>query len=161
MNFPQLPREPIRPSLARDVDKEIWQPDWICFCCHDTGLVSGSLILKVIPDYKSSQDKPVACKNPRCEAKEYFFGDDNYDQRFTTAICISLDKFERQDWKETIENQFKNAQENAQKVAEGINTLVGSLAMPGTRPRTGNDTREIEIKKENIEAIESKEEITL
>lgn len=157
MKLPQLPRSPLRPELASDIEKEIWQPDWNCFCCHDTGLVTGSAIFAVIPDYDGLRDQPVACRHPRCEAGTYYQGDETYDDRFTQALCINLDKWERQGWKETIENRFKNAQENAQKAAEGILTLANSLAMPGTRPRTGNETREIEIRKQNIEVIENEE----
>lgn len=158
MKLPQLPRSPIRPEIVSDINKEIWQPDWNCFCCHDTGLVTGSAIFAVIPDYDGLRDQPVACRHPRCEAGTYYQGDETYDDRFTQALCINLDKSERQAWKETIENRFKNAQ----KAAESIKALADGLAMPGSRPRTANETREIEIRKQNLEVTENqKEEVTL
>lgn len=76
MNFPQLPREPIRPEMEKsEAEKELWQPSWRCFCCQDTGKVQLHLIKLVIPDYDDYRDKSVVCQNPHCETGEMMRGD--------------------------------------------------------------------------------------
>jgi hypothetical protein len=118
MTLPQLKREPIRPELEGDgADKEIWQPRWKCFCCHDNGLVELRLIELVIPDYNHHLDKPVICQNFRCEAGEIYRGDFNYDQRFTGGICAELDRKNRDDWRRTIESQFERIQNSVKDTA--------------------------------------------
>lgn len=102
--LPRLPRQPIRPNY-QEVDKEIWQPNWQCFCCHDTGLVHGLLILLVVPDYDSNNDKPVVCKRKGCSVGEDYWFNEAYDQRFEFEICQELDKLERENWKQTILSQ--------------------------------------------------------
>ena len=104
--LPQLPREPIRPERELE-DKEIWQPDWRCFCCQDTGVIGYVLVRLVIPDYDRHRDKIVACQHPNCETGTRFQYDLNYDQRFTAKICIELDLRAREDWRNTIIAQQK------------------------------------------------------
>ncbi len=104
--LPQLPREPIRPELEFE-DKEIWKPEWRCFCCQDFGTVSPILVRLVIPDYDHHRDKIVACQHPNCEAGTRLQCDFNYDQRFTARICIELDEIAREDWRNTIIAQQK------------------------------------------------------
>ena len=121
MTLPQLKREPIRPELeALEADKEIWQPRWKCFCCHDSGLVELRLIELVIPDYDQHRDKPVICQNFRCEAGEFYRGDFNYDQRFTGGICAELDKKSRDDWQRTVESRFERIQNSVKDTARGM-----------------------------------------
>lgn len=106
--LPQLPREPIRPD--RELlpnDKEIWQPEWRCFCCHDSGTVTQNLSQLIIPDYDHRRDKLAACQHPRCEAGRSFRGDSNYDQRFSAEICTSLDAHSRSAWRKTVKAQQK------------------------------------------------------
>ena len=104
--LPQLPREPIRQELELE-DKEIWQPDWRCFCCQDTGVIARVLVRLVIPDYDHHRDKIVACQHPNCETGTRFQYDLNYDQRFTAKICIELDSIAREDWQNTIKAHQK------------------------------------------------------
>ncbi len=106
--LPQLPREPIRPEREQlPDDKEIWQPDWRCFCCQDTGTISQNLSRSIVPDYDPHRDKRPACQHPRCEAGRLLRGDFNYDQRFTAGICSQLDALAREDWRNTVKAQQK------------------------------------------------------
>lgn len=113
MTLPQLPREPIRPNLLSEIDKEIWQPNWGCYCCHDTGLVREILVLLVIPDYDKHKDRLVACQRSGCEASFNFRLDSHYDQRFNPSICAELDKISRDDWKQTVLAQHELAKNRA------------------------------------------------
>lgn len=146
MTLPKLPREPIRPEHEPEVEKEIWQPKWRCFCCRDWGVVSIHLVKLVIPDYSSQRDKPVACQNPRCQAKLYI-NNPNYDQRFNAGICIELDKHSHEDWKKTVKIWY----ENKKKLVE-INNLAQKMSLR-RRDRTSQDDQEIMRRKQEIEAI--------
>ena len=171
MKLPQFVPEPIKSPLENEAEGEIWQPDWRCYCCKDSGWITTPWLVElVVPNYTEGHDKRPACQRIGCAAGEYFQLDDRFDQRFTNDICQELHRLHIEDWKATIKANFELAKtkahekdtQEAQNVAERINTLADSLAMSGTRPRTGNDTREIEIKKENLEAVEKeKEEMTL
>lgn len=125
MTLPQLPREPIYPNLPNgEVDREIWQPRWNCYCCHDTGLVRRILILLVIPNYDHHHDKPVACQRRGCEASFDYRLSPYYDQRFDSSICAELDKISRDDWKRTILDQHQLAKNRAAvKEASGATSL--------------------------------------
>ena len=118
MNLPRLPRQLARPSAQ--LDKQLWQPQWNCFCCSDTGMVRLNLVQMIIPDYCAREDLRVACQNPGCEASLEFKGDANFDQRFTAAICIQLDKLNRQDWKQTVEDRFELIRERMKSAAVGM-----------------------------------------
>ena len=151
MTLPQFSRELIRPKLDEEVDKEIWQPDWRCFCCHDTGLIQRYLVELVINDYDPWNDKPVACQNSICEAGWNYRGMAGCDQRFERGVCAELHQIGREDWRQFVREQFENAkQRNARFEA---NTLAAAMTMPGSRGRNANDEREIEIRKEEIENI--------
>ena len=106
--LPQLPREPIRPEREQlPDDQEIWQPDWLCFCCQDSGTVTQNLSQLIIPDYDHHRDKLAACQHPRCEAGRSLRGDSNYDQRFSAEICTRLDAHSRSAWRDTVKAQQK------------------------------------------------------
>ena len=53
----KLPRNPMRPDQESGAEPEIWQPDWNCFCCHDSGLVYDHLAALVIDGYDGNRDK--------------------------------------------------------------------------------------------------------
>lgn len=114
MTLPQLPREPVCPSLLGDeIDKEIWQPNWNCYCCHDTGLVRKLLVLLLIPDYDHHHDKPVVCQRRGCQISLDDRSSPHYDQRFDSDICAELDKISRDDWKQTVLDQHQLAKNRA------------------------------------------------
>jgi hypothetical protein len=113
----KLPREFVRREDKPEHSKEIWQPSWRCFCCHDTGEVNPNLAKLVIDGYRAGQDKIPRCQNLGCTAGEYldspsFSG--AVDYRFTPEICQELDAIHREDWKKTTQTQ---AALIAQKVA--------------------------------------------
>src|SRR4028118_382741 len=104
----KLPREPMRPKEEPGVDKEVWQPTWKCFCCHDTGIVASHLATTVIEEYDLNRDKLPRCQNPGCTSGSYLDGDSltrSVDYRLTPAICQELDADERESWRETLEKQ--------------------------------------------------------
>lgn len=145
MKLLQLTPEPLRPQLE-EVDPELWQPDWKCFCCHDTGIIAGHLLQQIMPDFDDLKHKPVACQNSGCEAGE-LRDEDYYDQRVPSPACRELDKQERQSWRDELFAQSKGIRErNLELVA-----VTTAVTMPGTRGRNTNDEREIEIRKANAE----------
>ncbi len=149
MKLPRLTPEPIRPELEAEIGKQIWQPRWNCFCCQDTGKVVLWLVRRVIPEYDSNRDKPVACQLPRCEAGQDFKNDENFDQRFTPGICAELNWLNQENWRETIKAQF----EGMQKAKANMDTLARGMKMPGARGRSANDEREVQQRKQEVEAI--------
>lgn len=159
MNLPQLPREPVRPEMiGASLEKEIWQPRWLCFCCCDTGLVPLKLVWLIIPDYKGNEeDKPVACQRRGCEAKDHFQGDPNYDQRFTSGICAELDKINRKEWEATILTKWEQAK-NRQKLEE---MLQPSFQKTNLRPRdrTPQEEQENQRRVADLVAADFKKEV--
>ena len=147
--LPQLPREPIRPDKEPNSEgQEIWKPDWQCFCCHDFGTVHLPLIFHIISDYDKNRDKPIRCQHPRCESGKLFAGNCNYDQRFIAAICVELDKIERRNWQDYIDEKRSQI-----ALKKSLENLVKTKTMPGSKTRTTNDNREVEQRKAEIEAI--------
>ncbi|MUL39543.1 hypothetical protein [Gloeocapsopsis dulcis] len=118
MNLPQLPREPIRPEA--EADREIWQPRWRCFCCHDTGIVRLWLVEQIILDYDYQRDKSIVCQNPHCQAGENYRYDPNYDQRFSAGICAALDSKNRDSWRRTTEKRFEQIQNSIKDTAKSM-----------------------------------------
>lgn len=149
MTLPQLPREPIRPNLLGDIDKEIWQPKWTCYCCHDTGLVRELLVMLIIPDYNNHQDKPVACQRKGCEVSFNYRSNPYYDQRFNFDICAELDKISRADWKQTVLAQHQLAKNRAaiETSAQNFNLRL--------RDRTPEEELEAQRRSEEIKAKEN------
>ena len=148
MTLPQLPREPIRPELENgQVDKEIWQPNWNCYCCHDTGIVRGLLIRLVVPDFDRNRDKPVACQRRGCEASFEYRSNPHFDKRFDYEICAELDRLSREDWKQTILNQHELAKNRAvvRAAAQGVNLRM--------RDRTQEEEEESQRRVEDSQAI--------
>lgn len=148
MTLPQLPRQPIRPKpLEDDLGKEIWQPTWDCYCCHDTGLVRGLLVLLVIPDYNDRYDKPVACQRSGCQPGLDYCSIPYYDQRFNSDICAELDKISRQDWEQTVLDQYQLAKNRA-----AIQTYAQTTSSLRSRSRTLEENSEAQRRSEEIKA---------
>jgi hypothetical protein len=119
MELPSLPRQPLRPDKEKSPeDREIWQPSWKCYCCQDTGLVASLLVRLVIVDYSHQKDKSVVCKNPNCELGNRYVNDNNYDQRFTSAVCVKLDAISREDWRNTAKIQQERIKEFKKRTKE-------------------------------------------
>lgn len=140
--LPTFARHPAQPEKESE-DAEIWFPSWKCFCCHDSGLVSPPLVRLVIPDYDNLRDRPPVCQ--RCPLGDSRINPDIHDLRFTRKICDRLDRFERHDWTETVKTKQKRIVE--------LKQLADKLAMPGSRDRTPNDNREVQQRKQEVEAI--------
>ena len=121
--LPHLPREPIRsPDL---VDRELWQPGWRCYCCHDSGIVNTRLVQMVIPDYDPSTDKLPLCHAFECDRSVWACTASRdvswaLDWRFTQDLCNELDRVEREIWQQTVKEKF-DAFAQTQKLAQGMN----------------------------------------
>lgn len=104
MTLPKLSRQLVRPEKQPSFDSEIWQPDWKCFCCHDSGIVRPKLAALVIPGYDHDKDLHPVCH--RCGQGSAIEGCAEYDQRLTRGICEELDRIERDSWTKTIKAQL-------------------------------------------------------
>ena len=119
MTLPQLPRQPLRPEMEDAArERELWQPRWKCFCCRDSGLVQLQLVRLVVFGYDHRADKPVVCRNSRCEAGEIYRSDPNYDQRFSALICAELDRISREDWQRTVLTKLEQIQQRVKDTAK-------------------------------------------
>lgn len=126
LNIKKLPRAPMRREDEPGYDKEIWQPDWKCFCCHDTGIVYDSLAALVIDGYNRDRDKRPRCVNPGCKAgsdwdSEALTG--CIDYRISAATCQKLDAIERGNWRRTIESRIHGIQNSVKGTAKGMSML--------------------------------------
>lgn len=146
MSLPKLSRQPIRPDKEPGAEQEIWFPDWSCFCCHDSGKILSSLVEVIIPDYDRKRDLQVRCQHPRCATGKSYAGDRQYDQRFSPAMCVELEKIERSHWKDYVHDA-----RTALKLKAAIAELSRSKGR--SKPRTENNEREIQQRKAEIEAI--------
>ncbi len=104
LDLPCFERELMRPKREEDLElgKEIWFPNWNCFCCHDTGLVNPNLVKLVIKDYNLDRDKLPICQNPGCFANKNYASNtsisSSLDWRFDEELCQKLDLIHRQEW---------------------------------------------------------------
>jgi len=114
--LPQLPRYILCQQDQPGYEKEIWQPQWNCFCCQDTGIVRSHLARLVIPDYNWSHDALPICQHPSCHMQDKLSETvlRLADYRFTATLCQQLDQFSRDDWKQTIELKHETLQQLAQ-----------------------------------------------
>lgn len=90
--------------------KEIWQPNWNCFCCHDTGIIKPKLVTLVIDGYNPKRDKMPRCIKPGCEAGETWDSThvaDCVDYRISATTCQELDAIERESWKQATRDKFE------------------------------------------------------
>lgn len=127
--------------LPQGSDREIFYPQWHCFCCHDSGLVQMYLVRLVVPNYRPDRDKWVMCQNPGCDAFSTRWTDpiENFDPRFTPLTCQKLDRFSRDDWRETVQRQVD------------IHQLAQKMKMPGSFERTENDNREALQRRQEVD----------
>lgn len=160
MDLPRLPRQLVRPELLNaPLEKEIWRPSWKCFCCQDKGLVNANLVRLIISDYKAEEDKPVACQRRSCEAGEAFHGDSVYDQRFTSLICIELDKISRKDWDATVLTKWEQAK-NRQKLEADLKVTASDMNLR-QRDRTPVEHQYAQAKHQEVVTQAHKEEVAV
>ncbi|MBD2254706.1 hypothetical protein [Nostoc parmelioides] len=141
----KIPRAPVRAEDEPGYEKEIWQPSWQCFCCHDSGIVQPHLAQLVIDGYNYDQDKFPRCQNPGCKAGSHWDNENvsnSVDYRLSPVICKKIDSIEREGWRQTTHQKCAN-----------LKTLSQNLAMPGSQERTEQDNREVQQRKAEIEAI--------
>lgn len=121
--FPHMKRRPLR--SPEQGERELWQPRWICYCCHDSGFVAIHLVRLVIPDYNLHQDERPLCHAKGCNASDWAYTASEevsrcLDWRFTQDLCNQLVQWERKNWKQTIQKKFKR-QVDTQELAQGMN----------------------------------------
>lgn len=155
MNLPELPREPIRDEDQSGYEKQIWSPSWRCFCCQDTGRVHPHLVKLVIPDYDFITDRIPICQKSKCNfgVKWLHLGGENIDMRLNADICHELDKFSREDWKRTTQQQFEKYRK---RIENSFNQIAVKHSLTSYK-RTSNDNREVQQRKAEVEAISSKQ----
>ena len=149
-DFKKLQPIPLRPECEPDYDKQVWQPNWYCFCCHDTGFVIERLATYVIEGYIRGQHKIVECRATSCQAEigETLRASGTLDRRLTPDICDHLDCMERQEWAQTVEKQSQ-----LRKQALG---LVDELSeRKSTRLRRRTPAEEMEVRRKHSEIINS------
>lgn len=149
--LPKFERSPVDPRKEEE-DKEIWQPSWKCFCCHDTGKIYPTLVRLVIADYDYDKDKIPICQN--CNAgSNWMHLQSMIDTRIDFKICRHLDKFERENWKRTTQQQFEIVKKRIDLVTNEI-AQAHSLTSAN---RTSNDEREVQLRLAEIENISSEQ----
>lgn len=125
----KLPRQIIRNEDKPEYSKQIWQPSWKCHCCRDTGIVSNHLAVKVIEGFNHRTDQVPYCQNPDCKAGEHLLANEaienTLDMRLNAAICQELDLIERQDWQQTLHQQFQNQR----RVIAMVEQLAGEKSL--------------------------------
>lgn len=148
MDFKKLKPLTLRRECEPDYEKEIWQPNWRCFCCHDTGFVLDRLAAHVIEGYTAGLHKIVECQATLCQAEigETLEASGTIDDRLTSDICDHLDSLERENWRQTLKQQHE-----LRKKALG---LVDELAeRKSMRLRQRTPTEEMEARRKHEEAI--------
>jgi len=146
MDFKKLKPIPLRPECEPDYDKQVWQPNWYCFCCHDTGFVIDGLAAYVIEGYVSGQHKIARCRGSKCQAEigETLEASGSLDNRLTREICDYLDNLERSEWARTLKRKHE-----LRKQALG---LVDELAeRKSIRLRRRTPQEEMEVRRNHAE----------
>lgn len=145
-------RTPMHPEKEAEVETEIWQPNWNCFCCHDSGIIAPHLASMIIDGYNFDKDKLPRCVAPGCRSGSQYDSDalrQSVDYQVDALTCQQLASIERDDWIQITKTKQKRIVE--------LKQLTDKLAMPGSRDRTPNDDREVQQRKQNIVAISHEE----
>ncbi|MBR8832536.1 MAG: hypothetical protein DSM106950_00450 [Stigonema ocellatum SAG 48.90 = DSM 106950] len=116
MMLPELPPLSMRPEEEYP-DKEIFFPQWQCFCCQDTGKVQPYLVRRVVRNYNYSSDRLPVCQRDNCKANDTWVNlpIENLDTRFTRDICNELDLLARDDWEATRQAWFEMAKQRVEQ----------------------------------------------
>jgi hypothetical protein len=131
--FEKLPALNSRPTSPED--KEIWKPQWHCFCCHDSGFIVRS---ELVIENPNPNDPDPLCNRQGCGAASDY-RNLGLDDRIPSEVCQQIHEWEIQSWAETSHQKWLQIKERIDQLSQGSN-------------RTDNDEREIEIRKENAQA---------
>lgn len=113
MNIDKLPPLSMRKEDDPGTEKQIWQPHWNCFCCHDIGIIKPHLAALVLDGYNPNRHKFPRCMNPSCKAGSDWDSEalaDCVDVRVSSLTCQKLDAIEREGWREAIKQKLENIQ---------------------------------------------------
>lgn len=116
MDFEFEPLEPAPTRVEEECEKKIWQPQWKCFCCQDTGKIQPLLIRRVIPKYDYNRDRLPICQ--LCsKGRDWLHLKDEgiIDTRITFDTCRKLDIMAREEWKRTTLQWFEHAQKRVEQ----------------------------------------------
>lgn len=140
--LPQLKPLNLRPETEPGYDPIAWRPNWKCFCCHDTGLVSYVLVKRVMPDYDDRRHKPVKCNASGCDIRlsELLFSTRTLDERLDSCVCDELDTVERRAWQEWSHSKHE-LRKKALKLTD-TSSLHNNL-----RNRSRNASEQLEIQR--------------
>jgi hypothetical protein len=105
-----LTRAFIRPVKA---DETVFkQPEWLCHCCHDSGIVNGNLIKLEADEYNPSIHGVYPCKATGC----YTPAPEAVEKRknpLSTEDCDRLAELSKEDWRQS--EIHWNSEENRAK----------------------------------------------
>ncbi|MGK7916479.1 MAG: hypothetical protein AB4038_13210 [Prochloraceae cyanobacterium] len=139
MDFPELEPIPMRREDEPGYEKEIWQPDWSCFCCRDTGIAINAARL-VIKGWKLDSHKIPVCQEDGCQAGEKLANHPerqvqaSLDWRLNAPLCRQVDELERSSWREWVKQRQQSHLTN-NKVID-YSAAVKSLR---SRPRSSEE----------------------
>lgn len=123
-NFKKFEAKLTRPE-TEEVDVEIWQPKWECFCCHDSGIVVPHLAALVIEEYSWDNHYLPLCQNLKCQKGRYYSDSlalfENLDLRLHSGLCKELDEIERKNWRQTTFVKFQHIQDKIQGLSREKN----------------------------------------
>ena len=139
---------PLRREDDPNYSPEIWQPDWQCFCCEDTGIAKHAARM-FISGYIDGKHKFPVCQNPGCSAGKKFGQvralQYSLDWRLEAAMCQEADLSQREVWREWALGQ----QQKRQKVNIDLSTIGKNL-----RGRSRTPSEEMEAKRRHEEVIQ-------
>ena len=99
---------PLRREDDPNYEPEIWQPNWKCFCCEDTGLARHAAF-KFIEGYILEKHKFPVCQRLGCEAGVRFGQSPalqySLDWRLEGWMCEEADRSQREAWLESARQQ--------------------------------------------------------
>lgn len=129
--FEKLPAQ--KPQQSEE--KEIFKPNWNCFCCHDSGFI---IRTELVIESLGRNDPGPVCNRPGCTSASRFGFE--LDRRVPPEVCQQIHEWELSCWKSTVHSQWE-------KIVEKINSLASSKSISDSS-RSKNDEGEIVIRKE-------------
>jgi hypothetical protein len=146
-DFKKLKPISMRPECEPDYDKRLWQPNWHCFCCHDTGFVIDRLAAYVIEGYVGGQHKIAVCRATKCQAQigETLESSGSLDRRLTPEICDDLDNLEREEWAWSLSKKVE-----LKRQAKGMVDELAERKSMRLRRRSLQEEMEVRRKQEEI-----------